>query len=172
MPWPWAQVWALGFKMPLKALLSGWHLVDILITGPFPWLGLKASFGFGGQWKSWRKGTAPHTHPARAPLLPALLSALPPQGFGLTATCKEPPLTTITHPDRDLRWGGTGLIPKSQWHTPFTSITALFMKTEKPNCLYNFQPITTAVSQNLTPKTLNPFTWESILDIVVGAAVR
>ena len=150
MPWPWAQVWALGFKMPLKALLSGWHLVDILITGPFPWLGLKASFGFGGQWKRWRKGTAPHTHPARAPLLPALLSALPPQGFGLTATCKEPPLTTITHPDRDLRWGGTGLIPKSQWHTPFTSITALFMKTEKPNCLYNFQPITTAVSQTRT----------------------
>lgn len=96
-------------------------------------------------------------------------SSLRPRTHSLT---QRAPLTTVTHPDRDPRWVGTGLIPKSHWHSLSTSITALFMKTEKPNRLYNFQPITTAVSQNLTPRTLNPFTWESILHIAVGAAVR
>jgi len=39
------------------------------------------------------------------------------------------------------------------------------MKKENPNHLYKLQPITAVIPQDRTPKTVDLFTWKSILQI-------
>lgn len=55
---------------------------------------------------------------------------------------------------------GSGIIPKPCWHSLFSSIITFFIQKKKPNQLYH-----SSNPQNLTPQTLDPFTWESILQI-------
>lgn len=123
-----SELW--DFKMPLKALLSGWHLVDILITGSLPVTCLKA-FPVRGLWRSWRTGTAPHAHPARAALLPALPSA------PSSLRPRTPQPTQRAPDDHTSRQGsemsGDWTHSQSHWTLTLHLDHSTFMKTERPN---------------------------------------
>lgn len=179
MHWPWARVWALGFKMPLKSIVFRWHWVNVSCTAtgpvtighrPFWWLSPSCLWlqglsvcqvtlkRLGGE-----KPHLPQTHLARH-RFHLFLRLRPPRGIGLAPTCKRPswwPKYPVT--PKNLRLTGAELFPNYAGHTIFSSITTFLWKRKKQTNYIGFKRITAAISQDLIPKLRTLFMGESLL---------